>query len=304
MRRNVKTKAAAISIISNSFLIVLKLLVGMFTNSISIISEAIHSLMDLLAAVIAFLSVKKSSEPADDDHQYGHGKYEDASGFVEGALILAAAGYIIYEAAKKLLTGNIDYIDSYAGIAVMLMSVFVNIYVSRTLFRVAQKTDSMALLADAEHLRTDVLTSLGVLIGLVLIKLTGYKVLDPIIAIFVAMLIIKAGMKLCVSAVRNLLDSSLPEADIIKIKGVLEGYMPHKVIRYENLKTRKAGAERLIEFTLILHKEMSLKEAHNICDEIENCLQTAISSAILNIHMEPCQNDCTQCNLKKCIEFS
>lgn len=304
MRKNVKTRAAALSIISNSFLIVSKLLVGLFTNSISIISEAVHSLMDLLAAVIAFFSVKKSSEPADDDHQYGHGKYEDASGFLEGALIIAAGAYITYEAIKKLFTGNADYIDSFAGIAIMLMSVIVNIFVSKRLFKVAKTTDSMALFADAEHLRTDILTSGGVLVGLVLIKLTGYTVLDPIVAILVAMFIIKAGVKLCLAAAKNLLDTSLPEKDIEKITKIVSGYIPHKVVTFESLKTRKSGAERLIEFTLVMHKEISLKEAHDICDEIENCIKADITGASLTIHLEPCEKDCYRCNLKGCIQYN
>ncbi len=153
---------------------------------------------DLLAAIIAFFSVKKSSNPPDEDHQFGHGKYEDFSGFIEGGLILLAAGYIIFEAVEKIISNKYDYIDTTAGIFVMLVSVVANIIVSRHLFIVARKSDSMALLADAEHLRTDVLTSLGVLIGLILIKTTGIKLLDPLVAIFVALVIIKPDLT-CVS---------------------------------------------------------------------------------------------------------
>jgi cation diffusion facilitator family transporter len=186
----------------------------------------------------------------------------------------------------------------------MFLSVIVNIFVSQNLFRVAKKTDSMALLADAEHLRTDILTSAGVLGGLVLIKFTGYKILDPIFAILVAMLIIKAGVELCLSAVKNLLDSSLPEADITTIKDILSSYTPHKVITYNSLKTRKSGAERMIELTLVLHKEISLKDAHNVADEIENSIKTGIPGIFVTIHMEPCKNDCAQCDLKKCVQFN
>lgn len=300
---NIKAKAASISILSNTFLIISKLLVGLFTNSVSIISEAVHSLMDLLAAVIAFFSVKKSAEPADDDHQYGHGKYEDVSGFAEGALILIAAAYIIYESIEKLLSGKIDYIDSVAGIVVMALSVIINIFVSRNLFKVAKETDSIALLADAEHLRTDVLTSAGVLVGLILIKLTGLKILDPIVAILVAMLIIKAGMELCISSMKNLLDSSLPEEDIEKIKSTLSEYSVDKIISYNNLKTRKSGAEKLIEFTLVMPKDLHLSDSHLLCDEIEVDLKKNISNAFITIHTEPCSSECKICNLK-CSEYA
>jgi len=288
---NKKEKTAGISILSNTFLIISKLLVGLFTNSVSIISEAVHSFMDLLAAVIAFFSVKKASEPADDDHQYGHGKFEEASGLAEGALIILAAGFIINESVAKLLSGQIDYIDSIAGIVVMSLSVIINIFVSLNLFKVAQETDSMALLADAEHLKTDVLTSAGVLFGLLLIKFTGLKILDPIVAILVAILIIKAGLGLCADSMKNLLDSSLPDEDIQIIKGILVEYTTNKVIAFNNLKTRKSGAEKLIEFTLIMRGEMTLTEVHQICDEIEDDLKIKISNTFITIHTEPYDNN-------------
>lgn len=284
---NKKERTAGISIISNTVLILSKLFVGLFTNSVSIISEAVHSFMDLLAAVIAFFSVKKASEPADDDHQYGHGKFEEASGLAEGALIIIAAGFIIHESIDKLISGRIDYIDSVAGIAVMALSVIVNIFVSRNLFKVAKETDSMALYADAEHLRTDIITSAGVLLGLVLIKFTGFKMLDPIVAIFVAILIIKAGIELCVSAMSNLLDPSLPAEDIEIIKSVLAEYSTDKLMTYGNLKTRKSGSEKLIEFTLLMSGELTLEEAHKICDQIENDLKIKILNTFITIHAEP-----------------
>lgn len=293
-----KTKAASISIISNTFLIISKLLVGLFTNSVSIISEAVHSLMDLLAAVIACFSVKMSAEPADKDHPYGHGKFEDFSGLTEGALILLAAGFIIYESVEKLLSGKIDYIDSIAGIAVMAISVIINIFVSRNLFKVAKETDSMALLADAEHLKTDVLTSGGVLAGLILIKLTGLKMLDPIAAILVAVLILKAGLELCITSAKTLLDSSLPERELETIKFVLSEYLTCKIISYKDLKTRKAGAERLIEFTLIMPRDLHLEDSHSFCDAIEVDLKRNIPNAYITIHTEPCDGECTTCKLE------
>lgn len=295
-----KAKAASISIISNTFLIISKVFAGIFTNSVSIISEAAHSLMDLLAAVIAFFSVKKASEPADADHQYGHGKYEDVSGLAEGLLILLAAGYIIFESVEKLLSGRIDYIDSAAGIIIMSLSVFINIAVSMNLFKVAKKTDSMALLADAEHLRTDVLTSLGVLAGLLLIKITGLKMLDPIVAILVAILIIKAGFSLCLASLKNLLDSSLPEDDIKNIQDVLADYTSEKIISYSNLRTRKSGAEKLIEFTLTMPREISLRDAHNACDLIEDELRLKVSNAHITVHIEACAKDCEPCQIDIC----
>lgn len=297
---NNKMVAAGISICSNTFLIILKLIVGLFTNSVSIISEAAHSLMDLLAAVIAFFSVKKSAKPADEDHPYGHGKYEEISSFAEGLLILIAAGYIIFESVEKIWSGKINYIDSFAGILIMSLSVIINILVSRNLYKVAKETDSVALFADAEHLRTDVLTSLGVLLGLILIKTTGLKILDPIVALLVAFIITKAGLKLCVDAMKNLLDSSLPEEDIEAIKDVLKGYLPDQIVNYYDLKTRKSGAEKLIELTVVMPKDIHLEDSHKLCDSIEEDLKQRLSNVIITIHTEPCDNTCCDCGLKNC----
>jgi cation diffusion facilitator family transporter len=299
---NEKQKAAVLSICSNTLLITSKFIVGVFTNSVSIISEAVHSFTDLLAAVIAFISIKKSSAPADLDHQYGHGKYEDFSGFAEGSLIILAAGYIMYESIEKILTQKIDYIDSVAGIAVMAMSVVVNIFVSKHLFKIAAKNDSMALLADAEHLRTDILTSAGVLLGLILIKTTGIKILDPLAAIFVAVLILKTGFGLCSASLGNLLDTSLPENEKEIIQNVLNGYCPDKIFEFNQIKTRKAGADRLIEFTIVVSKNLTVEKSHKLCDEIETELKTRLKNAKITIHTEPCDGMCKKCNSNKLCE--
>lgn len=188
-----KTLAAKVSVFSNSSLIILKFAVGIISGSISIISEAIHSCSDLLASVIALFSVNKSEQPADSDHQFGHGKYEDFSGLIEGSLIILAALYIIYEVIQKLLCHSNTISNTNLAIAVMFASVLLNIIVSSYIFVVAKNTDSIALFADAEHLRTDIYSSLAVFLGLVCIKFTGLHVLDPVIAIIVAVIIIHAG---------------------------------------------------------------------------------------------------------------
>ena len=282
-----KTQAAGFSILSNTFLIVSKVLVGLFTNSVSIISEAVHSIMDLLAAIIAFFSVKKSAEPADDDHQYGHGKYEDFSGFAEGSLILIAAGYIIYEAVEKLLGGKIDYIDSIAGIVVMGLSVVVNILVSRNLFKVAKKTDSVALFADGEHLRTDIYSSLAVFIGLLCIKFTGNTIYDPIIAIIVAIIIFFAGLRICESSRNNLLDASLSKCENAQIQEVVSEYIGEEVISLKHMRTRKAGMKKNIELVLTVEKNMHISDAHELCDIIENKIEEQLQNTDITIHLEP-----------------
>ena len=168
-----KKLAAGLSITSNGLIIILKLSAGIISGSISIISEAIHSLSDFMASVLTFFAVVKSSEPADSEHSFAHGKYEDMSGFIEGSLIILAAIYIIYESSKKLFFHEDIEIDTTLGIYVMLFASIANFIVSTILFKVAKKTNSISLFADGEHLRTDIYSSLGVMTGLILIKLTG-----------------------------------------------------------------------------------------------------------------------------------
>jgi len=298
-----KQKAALLSIGSNVVLILSKLVVGIITNSISIISEAVHSFTDLLAAIIAFYSVKQSSNPPDRGHQFGHGKYEDFSGFIEGLLILGAAGYIIFESIKKIIYNQYEHIDTTAGIVVMLVSVIANIIVSRHLFNIANKTDSMALLADAEHLKTDVLTSAGVLIGLILIKITNIEVLDPVIAVLVALIIIKAGINLCFKSGKNLLDESLPEREQKIISDTVNNYIPTEVIEIKELKSRKSGADKLIELIIVIPKKLTVEAGHSLCDRIEEDLKNNIKNAHITIHIEPCVFDCDNCKVEHTCKF-
>ena len=293
----IKKRAAILSIGSNTTLILAKFTVGFFTGSVSIISEAIHSFTDLLAALLAFYSVKTSSEPADMEHPFGHGKFEDLSGALEGLLILIAAGYIIYEAIEKMMSGSVERIETFWGILVMTASVIINLAVSSHLFKVARKTESLALLADAQHLKADIYTSAGVLIGLILIKITGYKNLDPIIALIVAVMIIKTGFSLCAESGKNLLDASLPEDERIIIREIVDKFMPNEVLDIQELKTRRAGAERLIEFTLTVPENITIKEGHSLCDRIEEDLKKNINNAIITIHLEPCNKSCLDCPL-------
>ncbi|MFH0703042.1 MAG: cation diffusion facilitator family transporter [bacterium] len=293
----IKKQAALLSVVSNSILIFLKFLVGMLTGSISIISEAIHSFIDLLASVIAFFSVKLSSEPADIEHQYGHGKFEDLSGIIEGFLILVAAAYIIHEATERLMSGSIGHIETTAGIFIMLISVLMNTSVSSYLFKIANKTESVALFADAQHLKMDVYTSISVLLGLIFIKLTNLVIFDSLIAIVVALLIIKAGINLCVISGKNLLDTSLSKEERNIIENTIKKYTSEGIIKVQGLKTRKAGAERLIDLTLVIPEVITIKEGHDLCNKIEEDLMKNIKNSNTTIHLEPCEGICSNCDL-------
>lgn len=296
MQINKKKKlAAGLSITSNIILSVLKIITGILSGSLSIISEAIHSLSDLFASVLTLFSVIKSSKPADSDHPYGHGKYEDMAGFIEGLLIILASLLIIIEASKKIIFGmNMDS-ESFMGIIVMAIAVVLNIAVSSLLFKVAKESNSISLYADGEHLRTDVYSSLGVLFGLILIKITGHKVLDPIIAILVAVIIFKTGYSILNKAGSNLLDHSLPTENIKKIRQIIKNHSDVKLKR-NGIKARQVGPTKDIDIILQFRECTSICECHKICDEIENQIKSLYPNCSISIHSEPA------CYKKNCIQ--
>ncbi|MDD2836592.1 MAG: cation diffusion facilitator family transporter, partial [Methanothrix sp.] len=268
-----KSNVALLSVISNSSLVILKLVVGTLIGSVSVISEAIHSGVDLLAAIIALFAVKKSGKPADEDHPFGHGKVENISGTVEALLIFLAAGWIIFEALKKLR--NPETLDEAGlGVVVMLISVIANIIVSKNLFRVGKETDSIALMADAWHLRTDVYTSFGVFGGLAVIFAgslafpgVDLRWVDPVAAIGVALLIIRAAYHLTVESARDLVDVGLPPEELDDVRRHIRVFAP-TIRGFHRLRTRKAGSSRFVEFHIRVDPSMSVDESHRIADMI------------------------------------
>jgi len=282
---NTKVKVAMLSVLSNTTLIILKLIAGLLSGSVSIISEAIHSSMDLVASIIALFSVKVSSKPADKEHPYGHGKIENVSGVLEGLLIFVAAFLIIKEAILKILNPT-EVSQAYIGIAVMGISSVVNIIVSRTLYKVAKREESVALEADALHLKTDVYTSAGVAVGLLLMTITGIKILDPITAILVALLIVKEAWSLCRNALSPLLDASLTEEEESKIEEILGTYN-ERIKEYHKLRTRKSGNIKYIDFHLIVDGSTTVAESHALSEEIQKELEYKIKNTNVSIHIEP-----------------
>ena len=290
-----KTKAAAISIASNTTLILFKIVAGLVTGSVSLIAEAIHSTMDLVASIVAFISVKVSDRPADKDHQYGHGKAENISGVIEGVLILIAAGLIVKEAIDKIITGvSLDIIE--VGIAIMGVSIVVNIIVSRYLKKVSLATDSIALEADAAHLTTDVMTMGGVFLGLIIVRITGLYILDPIIAIVVALLIVKAAIDIIRKSFGGLMDVSLPKSELTAIENCLLEHND-RIVEFHKLRTRKAGSYREIDLHLVIPKTVHVEEAHQLCDHLEEDIEKLLKNADVNIHVEPCSSTCDRCSV-------
>jgi cation diffusion facilitator family transporter len=261
----------------------MKLAVGFISGSVSIISEAIHSSMDLMAAIIAFFSVKVSDNPPDTRHPYGHGKVENISGVIEALLIFVAAIWIIVEAVRKLMGGAIELESIGLGSIVMLISAIINTIVSRMLYKVARETHSVALEADALHLKTDVYTSLGVAVGLGLIMITGINWLDPVVAILVAVFIIRESYFLLVRAFTPLLDEAWKNDEIEELEKTLNNLN----VNYHNLRTRIAGNYRFIDLHIEMPKDLSVESAHKYCDMIEGNLTSKFENLSVTIHVEP-----------------
>jgi cation diffusion facilitator family transporter len=269
----------------------MKFIVGSVSGSVSIISEAIHSMMDLLASVIAFFSVRVSDNPPDKEHPYGHGKVENISGVIEAILILVAAVWIIIEAVEKFMHPS-DVVAIGWAAAVMLTSGIVNMFVSRQLYRVAKKTDSIALEADALHLKTDVLTSFGVGLALLLMYFTNWKILDPLFAIVVACLIVRESYNLLRNAFLPLIDQTLDD----KETGLIYSEMDTMKLKFHSLRTRKSGRYRFVDMHLELPSATSLGDIHSICDKVEENLKSVIPYLDVNIHVEP--NDHVEVKMK------
>ena len=301
-----KTNVAWLSVASNSFLIVLKLVVGLLIGSVAVISEAIHSAMDLLAAAIALFAVKKASQPADEDHPWGHAKVENVSGIAEALLIFVAAGWIVYEAGKKLTHAEAIG-EAGWGAGVMLVSAVVNIIVSGRLMKVARETESMALEADAVHLRTDVWTSLGVMVSLAVVSVGARFFpevhlywLDPASAIVVAVLICIAAWNLTVKSTKDLLDWSLPPEEEKWLSEYLQSRRP-SVHGFHRLRTRKSGATRFIDVHILVDEDLHVWEAHEIAEMAADDIEEHFPGSNVTTHVEPCAGECKESCLTGCL---
>jgi cation diffusion facilitator family transporter len=281
-----KSGAAGLSIASNSLLIAVKLAAGAITGSIAIVTEAVHSLIDLVASVVAFASVRKADEPADADHPYGHEKVENLAATIEGMLILVGAGIIVFEATHRLVVGSeVERLG--VGMAVMGFSVFANLLVSTVLSRQAREHDSPALEGDAAHLRTDALTSAGVFAGLAIVQVTGVVAFDSITALIVAAAIVTAGLRIIRRSSGALVDEALPGEEMDRIEAAIAAARTPEVAGYHRLRARKAGSRRYIDFHVQYRSGTSLERAHELAHQMRDEIEASLRRAEVLIHVEP-----------------
>jgi len=282
-----KGSAAALSVASNSALITVKLAAGIITGSVAILTEAVHSLVDLLASIVALVSVRKADEPADADHLYGHEKMEDLAAAIEGVLILFGAAIITYEAITRLIHGAHVHTVG-VGIAVIVASMVVNVVVSRIIGARARATSSVALAGDAMHLGADAVSSFAVLIGLTLIAVTHDYWIDPVVALVVAAGIVVAGVRLLRRSSRALVDEALPEAELAVVRATIrELGAPRGVNGFHELRGREAGARRYLDVHVQFAPGTTLEAAHEAAHVMTDQIRSQLDGADILIHLEP-----------------
>jgi cation diffusion facilitator family transporter len=280
-----KSGASKLALLVILGLVIAKITVTAITGSVSILAQLMDSLLDLIAVTITFFAINIATKPADKEHPFGHGKVENISAVIQAILIFTAAGAIIYSAINHIVSGAKIEMTA-AGIGVMAASVIVSILLSRHLFRVAKKTDSLALEAIAHNIAADVYSATGVLVGLIAIRLTGLNILDPAIALAVSLIIMWSACKVMRESFGGLMDVRLPDDEENIIKSIITDYS-NQIAGFSNLCTRKAGGQRYINFNLTMGSGTSLEEAHNICDRIEQDIEARLPNSTVTIHVEP-----------------
>jgi cation diffusion facilitator family transporter len=281
-----KSRAAAVSIVSNSGLIAVKLAAGLITGSVGILSDAVHSLMDLIASVIALASVRKADEPADASHRYGHEKLEDLSAGAQALLLLVGAAFIAIEAIRRLVNGGaVEKVG--VGIVVAGAAAAINLVVSTYLSRAGRRTGSAALHANAADLRTDALVSVGVLVSLVLVALTHVRWIDPVVGLLVAGAISSTGVRILADAGRRLADEALPPEELAALQEVVNSFVSEEVVGVHDLRARHVGANHQVDLHMQFAEGTTLRRAHELSHRLQDAVTARLPGTTVLVHLEP-----------------
>ena len=291
-----RSGAARLSILVVVSLVVLKVVVGIITGSLSVLAQAVDSFLDLFAVTITFLAIRVAARPPDEDHPFGHGKAENIAAIVQAVLIFIAGGSIIYAAVLRLQTETALQVTE-AGIGVMAVSIVASIFLSRYLLRIARKEDSLALEANAHNIAADVYSAAAVFIGLLLVRLTDINIIDPILAGLVALYIFKVAFDVLRNSFGGLVDVKLPEDEEHDIRTAITEHLDVEVVSFHKLRTRKAGNQRHIDLHLVMPKHFSIEKAHDMCEHLEKDIESRWSYTEVIIHVEPCDDNCDACGL-------
>jgi cation diffusion facilitator family transporter len=290
---------AKLCIIGAATLITIKVVVALYTGSLGIRADAIHSLVDLLGAIAVYIGIKVADKPHDNKHNFGYAKAENIAALFVFAVIVFGAGWIVYGALTRSQSDSVTMLP--VGICVTLAAIILNVIIAWLAIHVAKNTDSIALEAQGYHMLTDVLSSVAVLAGLILVAVTGYVVLDTIIALVVMVLILRTGWKIGAKALDGLMDSKMPPEEESAVRETIKRYR-QQIAGLKRLRTRKTGRQREIDIEIIVPGWENMSTAHHTCDKLENELKKQFPESILSIHVEPCPNpdmkDCpTNCSV-------
>jgi len=282
-----KRNAAIIAVLGGLAIFMIKIVAYILSDSVALLSDALESIVNIAASLLMFYSVYISGKPADEKHKYGHQKVENISSLVEGFLILVAAIFIIHTALERIFKPVIlKEID--LALIVSLAATALNGLLSVFLGRIATERGSMALEGDSKHLMSDVITSLGVAGGLWIGKEIGWSYMDPLMALLVSVLIVRMGLKLVLKSAQGLMDDSAPKAEE-KIKAILERHSS-RYVDFHDLKTRRSGDQVFAELHLSVDAAMTVEEAHDFTDHLEEDLRNELSEVKITIHVEPSEN--------------
>jgi cation diffusion facilitator family transporter len=291
-----RSGAAKLSIIVVIVLIALKVVTGAITGSLSILAQAVDSFLDLFAVIVTFLAVRIATKPADEKHPFGHGKVENIAAIMQAVLIFLAGGSIIYAAVRRIQTGAALELTE-AGIGVMVVSIIASIFLSRHLLEVSRRKESLALGATAHNIAADVYSAAAVLVGLIAVRFTGLNIIDPILALLVALFVFKVAYDVLKNSFGGLVDVKLPEVEENAIKAAITEHFGSEIVDFHALRTRKAGSQRYIDLHLVMPKDTPIAEAHRICDHLEEDIENRLSNTDVTIHVEPCDENCELCGL-------
>lgn len=293
-----RTGAAKLALAVVIGLVILKAVAALVSGSISITAQAVDSFLDLFAISIIGFAVNVASRPADEEHPFGHGKVEGIAAVIQAAFILAAGGWIIFSSVSRIISGATVEMTE-AGMAVMIVSVIASFFLSRHLRRVARAENSIALEASAHNIAVDVYSAAGVLVALVLIRFTGLSVIDPIVALAVSLLILKAAYDVLKKSFGELVDVRLPREEEEEIIACFTEHS-NQLVGFHEVRTRRAGSQRFIDLHLMMPKDASLEEAHRMCDHLEEDIKNRLANSSVTIHVEPCDVECDQCLVDPC----
>lgn len=290
---NRSENAAALAVLVTSSTFVGELAAGLVTGSVAVIADALHGGVDLFTAVMAFFSIRLARRPPDPAHPFGHGKIEDLSATVESFFIMGGAVFVFYQGYQALSRDH-DLVLLELGIGVVVVEMTLKVLVSQHMLAVARREGSIALEADAQHIRADILTSVGAIVGLVGVRLTGLVVLDPLAALLIAFFILRSGLRVLRTSFGGLIDSALSREDLDQVRASILLFAS-EVCDYHDVRSRRAGRQRLVDLHLVVPKELTVAQAHDIVQRLEREVARRLSMADVTVHIEPCDASPEEC---------